>query len=98
MKKEYEVLREIKRLRSVRGSGTELISVYIPAGHQLSDETSKLRQEHSQSGNIKSKSTRTNVQSALDKILQYLKLYRETPKNGIAVFAGTYPRTRARST
>ena len=96
MKKEYEVLREIKRLRSVRGSGTELISVYIPAGYQLSDETSKLRQEHSQSGNIKSKSTRTNVQSALDKILQYLKLYRETPKNGIAVFAGNISKDQSK--
>ena len=96
MKKEYEVLREIKRLRSVRGSGTELISVYIPAGYQLSDETNKLRQEHSQSGNIKSKSTRTNVQSALDKILQYLKLYRETPKNGIAIFAGNISKDQSK--
>ena len=31
---------------------------------------------------------RSNVQAALDKIMQYLKLYKETPKNGIAVFAG----------
>ncbi len=88
MKKEYEMLKEIKILKSVRGSGTELISIYIPAGYQLSEETNRLRQEHSQSGNIKSKSTRTNVQSAIDKILQYLKLYRETPKNGLVVFAG----------
>jgi peptide chain release factor subunit 1 len=88
MKKEYEMLKEIRILKSVRGSGTELISIYIPAGYQLSEETNRLRQEHSQSGNIKSKSTRTNVQSAIDKILQYLKLYRETPKNGLVVFAG----------
>jgi peptide chain release factor subunit 1 len=96
MKKEYEVLREIKRLKSVRGSGTELISVYIPAGYQLSEETSRLRQEHSQSGNIKSKSTRTNVQSALDKILQYLKLFKETPKNGIAIFAGNISKDQSK--
>ena len=96
MKKEYEVLREIKRLRTVRGSGTELISVYIPAGYQLSEETNKLKQEHSSSGNIKSKSTRTNVQSALDKILQYLKLFRETPKNGIAIFAGNISKDQSK--
>ncbi len=88
MKKEYSMLREIKRLKSVRGYGTELITVYIPAGFNLAEETGKLREEHSQSGNIKSKSVRTNVQSALDKILQYLKLYRETPKNGLAIFCG----------
>lgn len=88
MKKEYNILKEIKRLKSIRGYGTELISVYIPAGYAISEEVSKLREEHSQSSNIKSKSVRTNVQSALDKILQYLKLYRETPKNGMAIFCG----------
>ena len=88
MKKEYDIIKEIKLLKSVRGYGTELISIYVPAGYQISEEIAKLRQEHSESGNIKSKSTRTNVQSAIDKIIQYLKLYRETPKNGIVVFAG----------
>lgn len=88
MKNEYNILREIKRLKGIRGYGTELISVYIPAGYPLSEETSKLREEHSQSSNIKSKSVRNNVQSALEKIMQYLKLYRETPKNGMALFCG----------
>ena len=88
MKKEYNMFREIKRLKSVRGYGTELISVYIPAGFNLAEEVGRLREEHSQSGNIKSKSVRTNVQSALDKIMQYLKLFRETPKNGLAIFSG----------
>lgn len=88
MKNEYNILREIKHLKSIRGYGTELISVYIPAGYPLSEETSKLREEHSQSSNIKSKSVRNNVQSALEKIMQYLKLYRETPKNGLAIFCG----------
>ena len=88
MKNEYNMLKEIKRLKSVRGYGTELISLYIPAGAQLSDEISRLREEHSQSSNIKSKTTRTNVQSAIEKIMQYLRLFRETPKNGLAVFCG----------
>ncbi len=88
MKNEYNMLREIKRLKSIRGYGTELVSVYIPAGFNLAEEMSKLREESSQSSNIKSKSVRSNVQAALDKIMQYLKLYRVTPKNGIAVFAG----------
>jgi len=88
MKNDYLLLREIKRLKSVRGSGTQLISVYIPAGYQLSEEIAKLKQEYSTSSNIKSKTTRTNVLGAIDKILQYLKLYRETPKNGLVAFAG----------
>ena len=88
MSSEYSISREIKRLRSVRGYGTELISIYVPAGFQLSEEISKLKEEYSQSSNIKSKSTRGNVQSAIDKIIQYLRLYRETPKNGLVVFCG----------
>ncbi|MGB9732623.1 MAG: peptide chain release factor aRF-1 [Candidatus Micrarchaeia archaeon] len=88
MKKEYEIMKEIKRLKSIRGSGTELISVYIPAGFQISEEVAKLREEYSQSSNIKSKTTRTNVLSAIEKIMQYLKLFKETPKNGLVVFCG----------
>lgn len=81
-------MKELKRLRSVKGSGTQLISIYVPAGFQINEEIAKLRDEYSQSGNIKSKQTRTNVQSAIEKIIQYLRLFRETPKNGLAVFAG----------
>ncbi len=94
---DYSVMKEIKRLRSIRGSGTELISVYIPAGFQLSEETGKLREEYSQSSNIKSKSTRTNVLAAIDKILQYLRLYRQTPKNGLIVFCGNISNNQSRT-
>ncbi|MGC8586778.1 MAG: peptide chain release factor aRF-1 [Candidatus Micrarchaeia archaeon] len=88
MKEEYNMHREIKRLKSIRGNGTELISIYIPAGFQISEETNKLREERSTSSNIKSKTTRTNVISAIDKIIQYLRLFKETPKNGLAIFCG----------
>ncbi|MEM3791104.1 MAG: peptide chain release factor aRF-1 [Candidatus Micrarchaeaceae archaeon] len=88
MKKEYLLLREIKRLKSIRGTGTQLISVYIPAGFSIAEEMSRLRDEYSQSSNIKSKTTRNNVLSALDKIMQYLKLFKEVPKNGLAIFCG----------
>jgi peptide chain release factor subunit 1 len=81
-------MKELKRLKSIRGSGTELISVYVPAGFQINEEISKLREEYSQSSNIKSKSTRSNVLGAIDKIIQYLRLYKQTPKNGLAIFAG----------
>ncbi len=88
MRADYNLTKEIKRLKSMRGYGTQLVSVYIPAGYSLADEIARLRGEHSTSSNIKSKQTRNNVLGALEKIMQYLKLYRETPKNGMAVFAG----------
>lgn len=88
MASDYSIMKEVKRLRSIRGSGTQLISVYVPAGFQINEEISKLREEYSQSSNIKSKTTRTNVLAAIDKIIQYLRLYRQTPKNGLVVFCG----------
>ncbi|MCL5099694.1 MAG: peptide chain release factor aRF-1 [Candidatus Marsarchaeota archaeon] len=96
MKQEYEVKRELKRLSSIKGAGTELISVYIPPGFLISDEIAKLRDEHGQASNIKSKTTRLNVQGALEKIMQYLKLYKTPPKNGLAIFCGNISKEQAK--
>jgi len=96
MKEEYSIRKELKRLASVHGSGTELISVYIPPDFNIFEEIAKLREEHGQSGNIKSKSTRQNVQGALEKIMQYLKLYKRPPKNGLAVFCGNISSVQAK--
>ncbi len=96
MKEEYHLKRELKRLASVKGSGTELISVYIPPGFPISDEVARLRDEHGQASNIKSKTTRLNVQGALEKIMQYLKMYKMPPKNGLAVFCGNISNEQAK--
>ncbi len=86
--KTYEFKKALKRLQSFQGSGTELISVYIPAGSAIHETANKLKEEMGQASNIKSKSTRLNVVSALEKILHHFKIYRNTPENGLAVFAG----------
>ena len=86
--KTYQLKKMLRQLETFRGSGTELISVYIPSGSPIHEMGGKLREEMSQASNIKSKSTKTNVLGALERILNYLKVYRKPPKNGIAVFAG----------
>ncbi len=96
MKQEYSIKKELKRLGSIRGSGTELISFYVPPDAQISDMIGTLRDEHGQSSNIKSKTTRLNVQTAIEKIMQYLKLYRNPPKNGVAVFCGNISNVQAK--
>ena len=88
MKNEYDIKKELKRLSSIKGSGTELISIYVPPDFQISDEIAKLKEEHGQASNIKSKTTKQNVQGAIEKIIQYLKLYKTPPKNGLIVFCG----------
>ncbi|MEW5996154.1 MAG: peptide chain release factor aRF-1 [Candidatus Micrarchaeota archaeon] len=86
--KEYELKKTVRSLKQFSGSGTQLISVFIPAGYPIHETAGKLREELSQASNIKSKQTRTNVTDALEKILNYMKMFRQTPENGLAVFAG----------
>jgi peptide chain release factor subunit 1 len=84
----YELKKWLKTLAGFSGSGTELISVYIPAGSPVHDMGNRLRQEMSQASNIKSKQTRTSVTGALERIINHIKLFRQTPPNGLAIFAG----------
>ena len=85
--KKYEFGKVLEELRKKSGRGTELVSVYIPPDKQVSDVTSHLRDEYGQAMNIKSKSTRTNVQSSLDSILSKLR-YVRVGENGIVIFCG----------
>ncbi len=88
-RKRYEFKKVLERLENKEGSGTELISLYIPPDKQIYDVTAQLRDEFGQCSNIKSKQTRTNVQSAISSILSRLKYYKKPPENGMAVFCGT---------
>lgn len=84
----YEMKKKLRELSNIAGSGTELISVYIPPNYPIADVSNKLKAEYGQASNIKSKSTRKNVLDALEKIINYLKMFREAPENGIAIFCG----------
>ena len=83
--------RLLEELASKKGRHTELITLYIPAGRQLSEVLNTLRQEYGTASNIKSRTTRHNVQDAIEKVIQKLKLFRETPPTGLAVFCGAIP-------
>jgi len=85
-KKRLEAL--VKELSGIRGRHTELVSVYIPAGFNLAKVVEQIKQEQSTAQNIKSKTVRKNVMAALEKILQHLKLYKQTPANGLVIFCG----------
>lgn len=78
----------LDRLEGIRGRHTELVTVYIPSGYNLTKVVNQLSQEQSTASNIKSKTVRKNVMSALEKILQHLKLYKQTPSHGLVIFCG----------
>jgi peptide chain release factor subunit 1 len=56
-----------------------------------------LRDEYGTASNIKSTTTRKNVQDAIVKTQQRLKLFKETPENGLVIFCGAVPQNGAGS-
>ncbi|KZX15012.1 peptide chain release factor 1 [Methanobrevibacter cuticularis] len=88
----YEFKRTLKELSEKKGRGTELVSVYIPPDRQVSDVTKHMREELSQSANIKSKQTKKNVQSAIEVIVQRLRLFPKPPERGLVLFVGMIPK------
>jgi peptide chain release factor subunit 1 len=91
-----EIRKLISELESFKGRHTELISVYVPAGYNLVEVINQLAQEKSTAANIKSKTTRKNVLAALEKIIQHLRLFKETPPNGLVIFCGNVSRVEGR--
>ncbi|WP_224332968.1 peptide chain release factor aRF-1 [Haloprofundus halobius] len=88
-RRKYEFRKVIEELSEYEGSGTQLVTIYIPPDKQISDVVDHVIQEHSEAANIKSKQTRTNVQDALTSIKDRLR-YFDTfpPDNGIVIFSG----------
>lgn len=84
----YEFKSALDAVKALQGKGTELISLYVPPTRQISDVSNYLKGEYSQSSNIKSSSTRKNVQSAISSILARLRTYKYTPDNGLVFFIG----------
>jgi len=78
----------VSKLEDIRGKHTELVTVYIPAGYNVNATQKQLEAEKSTAKNIKSTSTRNNVIDALEKIVRFLKDFKKTPKNGMAIFCG----------
>lgn len=78
----------IDRMKSYRARHTELITVLVPSGFDINLITKQLESEKSTAANIKSTSTRKNVQEALESLIRITKGMKQTPKNGIALFSG----------
>jgi peptide subunit release factor 1 (eRF1)/intein/homing endonuclease len=87
--KEKQKLRKfITELEIIRGRHTELVSVYVPADYDLNKIINHLQQEQGTASNIKDAKTRNNVIDSLEKAVRHLRLFKRTPPNGLAIFAG----------
>lgn len=87
----FRLRKMLNMLASKTGSHTELITLYIPPGKQISDAINMLRDEYGTASNIKSTTTRKNVQEAIVKVQQRLKLFKDSGENGLVIFCGAIP-------
>jgi peptide chain release factor subunit 1 len=87
----YRFKRLLDGLSSKEGRGTEMITLYIPPGKRIHEVMANLREEYGTASNIKSRTTRKSVLDAIERVMQKLKLFRETPPNGLAIFCGAIP-------
>ncbi len=87
-KDRHKLKKFIRTLEAVKGRHTELVSVYVPAGYDMNKVISHLSQEQGTAENIKDKTTRTHVIDSLERMIRHLRLFKQTPKNGLAAFAG----------
>ena len=88
MTEKLHLRKTINELKVHKAPHTEFVSVYIPAGYEIFKIIQHLAEEQGTASNIKSASTRKNVQGALEKMIQHLRGYPKTPVNGLAAFSG----------
>lgn len=87
----FKLKRTLELLASKEGRGTELISLYVPPDRRVHEVMTNLREEYGTASNIKSRVTRKNVQEAIEKVQQRLKLFKTPPPNGLVIFCGAIP-------
>jgi len=87
----YKLKRILEELSNKSGRGTELVSLYVPPRKPIHEVVSTLRDEYGTASNIKSDTTRNHVLDALTRTTQRLKLYNDTPENGLVIFCGALP-------
>ena len=87
----HRLKKTLEVLASKEGRGTELISLYIPPERQIHEVMANLREEHGTASNIKSRTTRKNVQDAIERVMQRLKLFKQPPPTGLVIFCGAIP-------
>lgn len=87
----FRTKKAINTLAKKEGSHTELITIYVPPGKQISDALNLLREEYGTATNIKSNVTRKNVLDAIVKAQQKLKLFKDPGEKGLVIFCGALP-------
>src|SRR5881409_360997 len=93
----FKFKRTLEQLAKKEGRGTELISLYVPPDRRIHEVLGQLREELVTASNIKSRTTRQNVEDAIERTSQRLRLFKEPPPTGLVIFCGAIPQNGAGS-
>jgi peptide chain release factor subunit 1 len=87
--KQHKLRKLIARLSDKEGKEIEFISLYIPREKSI-DELVAILKKESDIAVGKSDSARDRLQGTIKNVIQRLKMQKEIPENGLAIFAGTF--------
>jgi peptide chain release factor subunit 1 len=87
--KQHKLRKLIAWLSDKEGRGMEFLSLYIPQQASIDNIVATLKNE-SDSAPVKYEVVRDRLQDAFKNVIQHLKLRKEIPENGLAIFAGTF--------
>lgn len=65
-----------------------MVTLVIPPKENVGKTMSFLNAQYAEAANIKSKATMTSVQGAITSTRERLKLWKNTPENGLIIFCG----------
>jgi len=83
-------MEELAKLSNYKGTGTSIVTLTIPSSTRVSDVVAHMQSEIGTAANIKDKSNRKSVQSALKISIVFFRKWKTIPDNGMAIYAGQY--------
>src|SRR5438046_5435825 len=93
----FKFKRTLEQLAKKEGRGTELISLYVPPDRRIHEVLGQLREELGTASNIKSRTTRQDVEDAIERTSQRLRLIKEPPPTGVVIICIAIPQNGAGS-
>ncbi len=85
-----DLMARVRQLKAAGGSATEMVSLYVPHDRAVTDVVNRLRSELAQAGNIKDRTNRQGVTSAIGTLALRVQTFATSglPPNGVVAFAG----------
>jgi len=84
----WKIKRLIMNLNNCKGNGTSMVSLILPPKEQMTRINKMLTEEFGTAQNIKSSKTKSSVSAAITSTKERLKLYKNTPPNGLVIYCG----------